>query len=243
MTGTKADIIAQLKRDILPLETFQKKGENAVVGTGLGVIKNAFPNNEFPFGTIHEFISASPEDAAATNGFVSGILSSLMQKKGTCIWISVTQTIFPPALKSFGVSPDKIIFIQLKKEKDILWTVEEALKCNGLMAVIAEVHDLSFTASRRLQLAVEKSNVTGFILRHNQKIVNTTACSTRWRITAIQSHLPGDMPGVGFPRWNVELLKVRNGFPDTWQIEFADGRFRHIPKMAAIVTKLKKKTG
>jgi protein ImuA len=51
------------------------------------------------------------------------------------------------------------------------------------------------------------------------------------------------MPGVGFPRWNVELLKVRNGRPGTWQIEFAAGRLRHITKIPAIALELQKKTG
>jgi protein ImuA len=39
---------------------------------------------------------------------------------------------FSPALKSFGVEPDKIIFITVTKEKDMLWVMEEALKCEGL---------------------------------------------------------------------------------------------------------------
>jgi protein ImuA len=51
------------------------------------------------------------------------------------------------------------------------------------------------------------------------------------------------MPGVGFPRWNVELLKVRNGRPGTWQIEFTEGRFKHISRIAAIAMEQKKKTG
>jgi protein ImuA len=36
------------------------------------------------------------------------------------------------------------------------------------------------------------------------------------------------MPGVGFPRWNVELLKVRNGQPGNWQVEWMDGRFNPV---------------
>ena len=41
-----------------------------------------------------------------------------------------------------------------------MWAIEEALKCDGLAAVIGEMKELSFTNSRRLQLAVEKSHVT-----------------------------------------------------------------------------------
>lgn len=243
MKSTKAEIIAQLQRDILPLQGLRVASKNTALDTGLGHIKNAFPNASFPLGAIHEFISTNAADATATSGFVAGIISSLMHGNGTLIWISASRTIFPPALKSFGIAPDKVIFIDLKKEKEILWAMEEALKCKGLSAVIGEIQELNFTASRRLQLAVEQSRVTGFVLRRNPRNVNTTACLTRWSITSLQSELADNMPGVGFPHWNVELLKVRNGSPGKWQIEFVAGRFRQVSKIAKIPFVQKKKTG
>ena len=243
MTGTKADIIAQLQREIFPLQGFKPALNNNVIDAGLGPIRNAFPNSAFPLGAIHEFISAGPEDAAATGGFVSGILSSLMKKGSASIWISASRTIFPPALKSFGIAPDKIIFIDLKKENQMLWAMEEALKCDGLSAVIGEINELSFTASRRLQLVVEQSQVTGFILRNNPRSINTTACVTRWKITSLPSELAEAIPGVGFPRWNVDLLKIRNGKPGNWQIEWAAGKFRHVAAANLFVPAQHKKTG
>jgi protein ImuA len=44
------------------------------------------------------------------------------------------------------------------------------------------------------------------------------------------------MPGVGFPRWNVQLLKVRNGKPGAWQIEWSADGFRHIPAFTPVVS-------
>jgi protein ImuA len=243
MTALKADIIAQLQRDILPLQGFRSALKKAIADTGLGPIKNAFPNAEFPLGAVHEFVYTGAEDAAATAGFVAALLASLMHSSGASLWISSSRLIFPPALRSFNIAPDKIIFIDLQKEKEILWAMEESLKCDGLSAVIGEMRDLSFTDSRRLQLAVEKSQVTGFILRNNSRSLNITACLTRWKITSLPSELPGEMPGVGFPRWNIELLKVRNGKPGTWQMEFAAGHLRHIPKIAEILPEGKNKTG
>jgi protein ImuA len=146
MTGTKADIIAQLKKDILPFQGFKTSGKNNVVDATVGPIKNAFPQKSFPLAAIHEFISASKEESAATGGFVAAIIASLMQGGGATIWISGARNIFPPALKTFGIAPEKIIFINLKKEKDISWAMEEALKCKGLSAVIGEVTELSFTS-------------------------------------------------------------------------------------------------
>jgi protein ImuA len=171
------------------------------------------------------------------------VLAPLMQNGGTTIWIVAGKNIFPPALKAFGIAPDKIIFIELKKEKEILWTMEEALKCEGLSAVIAEIPNLGFNASRRLQLAVEKSKVTGFVLRINPRNITTTACVTRWQITSLRSQLPDGMPGVGFPRWKVDLLKVRNGKPGSWDIEFIAGRFRQVNTIAAIPLSIQQKTG
>jgi protein ImuA len=243
MMALKADIIAQLQRDILPLQGFRSALKKTIDDTGIGPIKNAFPNAEFPLGAVHEFVYTGAEDAAATAGFVAALLASLMRSKGASLWISTSRLIFPPALRSFNIAPDKIIFIDLQKEKEILWAMEESLKCDGLSAVIGEMRDLSFTDSRRLQLAVEKSQVTGFILRKNSDRLNITACLTRWKITSLPSELPGEMPGVGFPRWNIELLKVRNGKPGTWQMEFAAGHLRHIPKIAEILPEEKRKTG
>ena len=243
MPASKADIIAQLQRDILPLQGFKSALKKTLVDTGLGPIKHAFPNAEFPLGAVHEFIYTGAEDAAATSGFVAVLLGSIMRSSGISLWISSSRLVFPPALSSFNIAPDKIIFIDLQKEKEILWVMEESLKCEGLSGVIGEMRDLSFTDSRRLQLAVEKSRVTGFVLRNNSRNLNITACVSRWKITSLPSELPGEMPGVGFPRWNIELLKVRNGRPGNWQMEFAAGHFRHIPKMAKILPEEKKKAG
>jgi protein ImuA len=220
----KADIIAALQTDILRLQGF--KGINGTtIDSGLGPIKDAFPNAAFPLGCVHEFISAQPEDAAATTGFVAGILGSLMGNSGASLWISSSRTLFPPALKNFGIQPDRFIFIDLEKEKDVLWAMNEALKCGAIAAVVGEMQEISFTASRRLQLAVEQSQATGFILRRNSRKVNTTACVSRWNITPLPGEVIDDLPGVGFPRWRVELLRIRNGKPGVWDIQWVNGKF------------------
>lgn len=241
MTNTKANIIEQLQKAILPLQGCKPVAGNIGFDGGLGFIKAAFPNASFPLGAMHEFFCSRQEDVSASGGFIAAIVSAIMQKGGVSIWISSSQMIFPPALKSFGIEPDKIIFIAVQKEKEILWVMEEALKCDGLAAVIAETSEISFTASRRFQLAVEQSRVTGFIIRRNPKNL-ATSCIARWKITPLPAASEDGLPGVGFPRWNVELLKVRNGTPGTWQLEWA-GRFRHVSKLASIIREAQRKTG
>lgn len=239
---TKADIIAQLQKDILPLQGFKSILKNSALDTLLGPLANAFPNKSFPLGGMHEFIADGAEGTAVTTAFISVLLQSLINKKGVCIWIGSAGSIFPPAFKSFGVAAGQIIFIDLYKEKEILWAMEEALKCKGLSAVIAQLPELGFTASRRLQLAVEESRVTGFIIRQHPKNIQTTACLTRWKIKSLASVPDNGMPGVGFPRWQVELLKVRHGQPGKWQIECRGAQFYPIYKTVSLPLQ-KQKTG
>lgn len=223
MLQQKADIIRQLQRDILPLQGY-KPLPGTAKHIGLGLMEKAFPNGIFPIWAIHECITNTPEEGAATAGFMSGLLAGLTKNNSTCIWVSTSRRVFPPALQAFGLLPERMLFVDVQKEKDALWVMEEALKCEGLAAVIGEIRNLDFKTSRRLQLAVEQSRVTGFIIRHNLKQLNTIACVARWKIAPLASDI--NMPGVGFARWKVELLKVRNGKPGSWEMEWHAGKLR-----------------
>lgn len=225
MQTAKNDIISKLQSDILRLQGFKQEVSNGSLDAGLGAIIKSFPNSTFPVGCIHEFLSQKKEDATATSGFVAGLINSLMSNSSVTLWVSSSRTLFPPALKAFGIQPERFIFIDLKRERDVLWAMDEALKCGALSTVVGEMQNLSFMESRRLQLAVEQSQVTGFILRNNLSKVNTTACVSRWNITPLPSEDIEDLPGIGFPKWKVELLKVRNGKPGAWDIQWINGKF------------------
>ncbi|HEX8545746.1 MAG TPA: Error-prone repair protein ImuA [Cytophagaceae bacterium] len=237
----KAHLFAELQASILRLQGF-KTVSNPSVDVGLGEMHHAFPNKTFPLGCMHEFISENIEDTAATIGFVSGLLSLITKGGGTSLWISASGTPFPPAIKQFGLEPDRILFVDLKNEREVLEAMDEALKCPALNAVICEVKDLSFKNSRRLQLAVEESAVTGFILRHTTRI-STTACVSRWRIRPLPSITIDSLPGVGFPAWKVELQKIRNGIPGSWNIQWREGKFIPAPQEPSILELRKRQVG
>ena len=224
MAVIPGNVFKNLQEDILRLQGF-KPAKDTAPDVGLEVIKHVFPRSSFPQGAIHEFLPAQTENTAPVSGFVAGLLSSLTKNHGAVMWISTQRTLFPPALKNFGLDPDRFIFLDLKKEEDVLQAMDEALKCGALSAVVGEVRYMDFTASRRLQLAVEKSQVTGFIIRRQNQNLNTTACISRWKIGSLPSERIGELPGIGFPKWGVELLRMRNGRTGAWEIQWINGRF------------------
>src|SRR6266513_4272953 len=102
MPALKADIITQLKKDILALQGFRPLlHQNSPIN--IGTINHSFPHSQFPLGVNHEFICNSSECLTASSGFIAGILSSLLKKGGAVVWISSSQIIFPPVLAGFRI--------------------------------------------------------------------------------------------------------------------------------------------
>lgn len=191
----------------------------------VGPFENAFPDRVFPLKALHEFRSFGRSDAASTRGFLSALCGKFMGDTGTCLWVGGGGTVFPATLAHFGLDPSRIVFIDATRPRDLLWAMEEALKCEMLRAVIGEVPDVGFTESRRLQLAVEKSGVCCLLHRHRPRSEGSLACTSRWHISPLPGIVEEGVPGVGHPFWDVRLLKVRNGRPGSWQLGWTDGVF------------------
>jgi protein ImuA len=224
MADANKVLIERLQKDILQWEGYKAPDSGRREQLGLGPLEAGFPNGVFPKSAVHELVCADREQAAASGGFVTGVLSLLMQEGGICVWIG-RRRLFAPALATFGVAPHKVIFIRLLKDKDALWVMEEALKCSGLTAVVCELKDIDFKQSQRFQRAVEQSRVTGFVLRNAKAKLSATACAARWQISALPSTDMGALPGLGFLRWQVELLKVRNGQTGSYILEWQESGF------------------
>lgn len=222
----KKKTVEDLRNMILATEGYTPKNQENRRIKNLGRLEKAFPFYTFPEGVIHEFISEEVEQAAAATGFIGGLIGMLMQHEGPCVWVSLGKRLFPPSLVPYRIDPSRIIFIQLEKNKEALWALEESLKCNSLSAVVAEIKDLDLIASRRLQLAVEKSRVTCFIHRFRPKQLHSMAFTCRWRIRPEISYHQA-IPGIGHPFWEVTLEKVRNGKPGCWQIGWFNGQFQY----------------
>lgn len=242
MQTIKKERIERLRKEVLCLQGLNARPESGRPSIALGPLLENMPGKIFPTGAIHEFLSPAPTASAATTGFISALLNTLMEDGKCCIWISTHRNLFPPGLKAFGIAPDRIIFIDAAGEKEALWAIEEALKCKSIAAVVGEIKELDFTHSRRLQLAVEHSRVTGFIHRIYPRHIRPTACVARWQIQPVNSQTTGGVPGVGFPRWEVELIKIRNGKPGRWQLTWTRNNF-HLAKRGQEMSLSTLKTG
>lgn len=225
----KNELFTRLQSDILSLEGFRAPAfAEKQPDLGLGPILKAFGGGIFPRAGMHEFISNSAEQTAASSGFMAVLAGKMMGQDGMCVWIGRRRSIYPFALSRFGISPDRVIFIDVKKDQDLMWAIEEALKCEALSVVVGEIKELSLTQSRRIQLAIETSKVTGFLHRMAPRICGASAAVCRWQISPLPAAAELRLPGLGLPCWQVTIEKVRNGEPGQWPVQWNGERFEQL---------------
>ena len=159
---------------------------------------------------------------------------------GVVLWCLPRPDLYGPGLAAHGLDPGRVVLVRASRDAEILWAMEEGLRAPGIVAVVGEVGSLPMVASRRLQLAAERSGITAFLLRRwrdggqaARERALPNAAVTRWRIAALPSRPLRDEPGVGHPRWRVELLRCRGGEPGCWEMEVPDAT-DHVSLAAAL---------
>ncbi|MGG6893700.1 ImuA family protein [Rhizobium sp. BR 315] len=214
MAAAREHVISDLRTRIAALERNAERKAD-YLPFGVPEIDAVLPGGGLAYGALHEFAGggAGVVDGAAAALFVAGIAA---RTKGKIVWCLTRPDLFFPALAQAGLHPDRVVFVEADKEEDVLASMEEALAFGGLGAVVGEIVRLPMVASRRLQLAAEKTGTMGLAVRRWRRQTEAsdfgqpTASTTRWRVSLLPSEeLP--VPGVGRARWFLELMRVKAG--------------------------------
>jgi protein ImuA len=255
---------------------------HGVLPFGVAAIDRALPGGGLARGALHEILGAGgdEEDGALAAAFAAGIVARLAPAEGGIVlWCLARPDLYGPGLAVQRLDPARLVMVRAARDAELLWAMEEGLRSSGIAAVVGEVGNLPDVASRRLQLAAERSGITVFVLRRwcsgeqaARKRNLPSAAATRWRIAALPSqHIPVAMPiirhsgmpqrgrpgtdengasplfsqadvhgfqargqsprpgvttepGIGHPRWRVELLRCRGGVSACWTVEVREGQ-------------------
>jgi protein ImuA len=211
-----------------------------VLPFGVPCADQHLPDGGLARGALHEIIEGGPasEYAAVATLFAAGILARL---HGPVLWCLRGRDLFGPALARVGLHPDRVIYCETFKDRDVAPAMEEGLRCAGLAAVVGEVTKLSLNASRRLKLCARHSGVTALVLRRWRTAderaftEEPNAATTRWRVSPSASD-PGAFDALQRARWRVELLRVRGGEPQSWIMDACDAK-GHLALPAALAVR------
>jgi protein ImuA len=180
-------------------------------------------------GALHEIAAPREPSIAATSGFALALAA--LTRKACILWIvediALLESGAPhgPGLDALGFDPQRLLTVAAAKSRDVLWVMEEALRCRAVGAVIGEVRrdSVDLVATRRLALAAGKANALALLVRA-APAAGGSAAATRWIVDTAAS--PGPH-GPGPPRFAAQLVRNRRGPLGTWMLEFCrrDQRF------------------
>ena len=168
--------------------------------------------------TLSEAFPSSPTDASAV-GFA---LSRLPRTNAPILWVQdrlSRKEAGRPALAGIGADRP-VIMVDLSRATDVLWAMEDGLRCRALGAVIGEIWgdppSLDFTATKRLAIRAEAADVACWLIRRAAS-PDLSAARDRWRIASLPSapH-PHDPQAPGAPRWSLDLFRSRRYKPGQW---------------------------
>jgi protein ImuA len=129
-------------------------------------------------------------------------------------------------LAALGILPERMLMITATKEKDLLWTLEEAVASGAFGAVVGSLGPMErlygFPASRRLKLRASATQTRLFLLRHRSN-GGATAAQGRWTVSALPNRSEGEHAGyalLGAPRLRLTLERMGGLPPQSWEIGF-----------------------
>ena len=228
--ASKAAVLAELRGRIRRMEGIGGADGSRFLPLGVPAVDQALPDGGLPLGCLHEVVGENDPFNSVATGFSAAILARISEQheashQGRMIWITRGDDLYAPGIAAYGLKPERLIVVRARRDADILWAMEEALRCRTLGAVLGEIGDIDMVASRRLQLAAEASGVTGLLLRSAGRRLGATASVTRWGLSAAPSRPIDGEPGLGLPRWRTRLLRCRGGQPGEWLLEWHGGGF------------------
>lgn len=169
-----------------------------------------------PANTLAEAFAGSATDAAAM-GFV---LSRLPRTDAPILWVQDRLSRREAGRLSLAGVNRRIIMVDLSRAADVLWAMEDGLRCRALGAVVGEIWGdppaLDFTATKRLAIRSEAADVPCWLIRRAAS-PDLSAARERWRVASLPAapH-PHDAQAPGLPRWSLDLFRSRRRPPGQW---------------------------
>jgi protein ImuA len=221
--------LAQLKQQIAAIPATQMRApeDDCLLSLGVPAIDAALQAAGVPAGAVHEIAGqGSDEEQGAAGAAFMALGLKTAAGGGWTAWITQDADLYAPGLAALGLDLRRLMLVAARRDAEVCWALEEALRSHSLRAVVGEIGAISLTASRRLQLAAEQAGIPCFLLRRwrtqalaQRYRAQPIAAATRWRISSVTDAAKEIMPELGRMKWRTDLWRCRNGQPASWIME------------------------
>jgi len=183
---TSSTVVQQLRRQLLRCQV-----THATISTGYPTFDRLLPESGLPSGSVIEWISDEPGLHATT--IALRCAAEFLQQPGALAVVDPLNDFHPMSVEHLGIPLSRLLLVRpcapssaaissQAQRSDALWALEQLARCPGVRVVITWVDRLSSTAQRRLQLAVEKSGVTVFLMRPTSALHQTSWADLKFQV-------------------------------------------------------------
>jgi hypothetical protein len=157
----------------------------AIVPSCAPALDTVLPGGGWRAGTIVEVM---PKDIGIGElRLLLPALAQITQAERCVAFVSPPFIPYAPALSQHGVNLERLVVIQAQNPKDILWSVEQTLRCRAFGAVLAWPAAARDRDVRRLQLAAEAGDSIGFLYRSPAAALESSPAAVRLILQATPS--------------------------------------------------------
>lgn len=177
---TQKQRIVELQSRIRACERGAFPHSTRYLTTGCDALDTLFPGQGVRQGSLVEWLGESNASGAGTVSLMTG--RRVCPAGRPLVLIDTRHDLFPLSLSLLGFDLSRLILIRPASEREALWACEEALRCEAVGVVWANIEQITSTSFRRLQLAAEDSAGIGFLVRSTKAMHQPSWAEVRFKV-------------------------------------------------------------
>ncbi|MDH3378392.1 MAG: translesion DNA synthesis-associated protein ImuA [Gammaproteobacteria bacterium] len=169
------------------------------IPTGFDVLDRLFPGGGWPRGALTEILTE--EGTSALQLLMPALAQLSHSHKRWITWVAPPHIPYAPALANGGIDLSKILLIHPRRNTDLLWALEQALRSGTCSVVLAWLAGGNDKILRRLQLAAETGRTAGLLFCPPRNVEQHSTAALRVQVDPSPDGL------------TVDIIKRRGGWP------------------------------
>ena len=187
----KTQLLNRLRNQIRSVETAGRVENEIRVSSGCTAIDRMLPSSGYQRGGLVQWLTSG--------GHGADYLSLLVAKQacadgGALVVFDPLNQFYPPAATAIGINLDNSIILrtsaeagnQRELEKDLLWSIDQALRCPAVAAVWGPLDQINERWFRRFQLSAESSGCLGLFIQPVRAARQPSWAEVQWMVSHVQ---------------------------------------------------------
>jgi protein ImuA len=184
-------LLDQLRNKIRSVETAGRMDDGIRVSSGCAAIDRFLPGSGYQRGTLVQWLTSGGQGADYLSLLVA---RQACQDGGALVVLDPLNQFYPPAAAAIGVNLDNLIVLrtenlagsQKELRSDLLWSIDQALRCPAVAAVWGPLDQIDERWFRRFQLSAETSGCLGLFVQPIQVARQPSWAEVQWMVSHLR---------------------------------------------------------